>query len=84
MLHYVVQGAGRGGRKLGDNCGLRGKVVSYILWNSSDISSNVKGKPKYILLTSLLTGHLSISGQACRSAHGQSFTYLKIRLLFFL
>ena len=43
MVHYVAQGAGRGGRKLGDSSGLRGKVVSYILWNNSDIASNVKG-----------------------------------------
>ena len=44
MVHYVVQGAGRGGRRLGDNSGLRAKVVCYLLWNNSDIASNVKGK----------------------------------------
>ena len=43
MVHYVVQGAGRGGRRLGDNSGLRAKVVCYLLWNNSDIASNVKG-----------------------------------------
>ena len=46
MLHYVLQGAGRGGRKLGDRFGLRGKVISYILWNSSDIAGNVQGNKK--------------------------------------
>ena len=46
MLHYVLQGAGRGGRKLGDWSGLRGKVISYILWNSSDIAGNVQGNKK--------------------------------------
>ena len=44
MLHMLVQGAGRGGRKQGDNSGLRNKVVAYLLWNNSDISNNVKGK----------------------------------------
>ena len=43
MLHYVVQGAGRGGRKLGDNSGVRGKVIAYILSNNSDVAGNVKG-----------------------------------------
>lgn len=46
MLHYVLQGAGRGGRKLSDRSGLRGKVISYILWNSSDIAGNVQGNIK--------------------------------------
>ena len=44
MLHYVAQGAGRGGRRLGDNSGLRQKVVAYLLWNNSDISANVRGE----------------------------------------
>ena len=44
MLHYVVQGAGRGGRKLGDNSGVRGKVIAYILSNNSDVAGNVKGR----------------------------------------
>ena len=43
MLHYVAQGAGRGGRRSGDNSGLRNRVVTYLLWNNSDISANVKG-----------------------------------------
>ena len=44
MLHYIAQGAGRGGRRVGDNSGLRNKVVAYLLWNNSDISANVKGR----------------------------------------
>ena len=44
MLHYIAQGAGRGGRRIGDNSGLRNKVVAYLLWNNSDISANVKGR----------------------------------------
>ena len=47
MLHYLLQGAGRGGRKLGNNSGVRGKVITYLLWNSSDIAGNVKGKRIY-------------------------------------
>ena len=48
MLHYVLQGAGRGGRKLSDNSGMRQKVVTYILWNNSDIANNVPGKVYFI------------------------------------
>ena len=44
MIHYIIQGAGRGGRKLGDKRGLRQKVITYLLWNNSDISTNVKGE----------------------------------------
>ena len=44
MLHYIMQGAGRGGRKLGDGSGLRQRVITYILWNNSDVSTNVKGR----------------------------------------
>ena len=43
MLHMLIQGAGRGGRKQGDMSGLTNKAVAYILWNNSDISSNVRG-----------------------------------------
>ena len=48
MMHYVLQGAGRGGRRTGDSSGMRRKVVAYLLWNNSDISSNVKGKPEIL------------------------------------
>ena len=43
MLHYILQGGGRGGRRTGCNDGLRQKVVVYILWNKSDIANNVQG-----------------------------------------
>jgi len=43
MVHYIAQGAGRGGRRLGDNSGMRQRVVAYLLWNNSDIGNNVKG-----------------------------------------
>ena len=49
MLHMLVQGAGRGGRKQGDRAGLRNRVVAYVLWNNSDISNNVKGTFKKVL-----------------------------------
>ena len=49
MLHMLVQGAGRGGRKQGDQSGLTNKVVAYILWNNSDISGNVKGREQHLL-----------------------------------
>ena len=39
--HYVVQAAGRGGRNMGN--GLRRKVVFFLLYNRSDISTNVPG-----------------------------------------
>ena len=39
--HYLVQAAGRGGRNMGN--GLRRKVVFFLLYNRSDISSNVPG-----------------------------------------
>ena len=48
MMHYVLQGAGRGGRRTGDSSGMRSKVVAYLLWNNSDISSNVKGKTEIL------------------------------------
>ena len=48
MMHYVLQGAGRGGRRTGDSSGMRRKVVAYLLWNNSDISSNVKGKTEIL------------------------------------
>ena len=41
MLHYVLQGGGRGGRK--QMSGKRSKVVVYILYNSADIAGNVPG-----------------------------------------
>ena len=41
MLHYVLQGAGRGGRK--NPSGKRNRVVVYILYNASDIATNVPG-----------------------------------------
>ena len=40
--HDILQAAGRGGRKLGD-LGKRRKVVFYMIFNKSDISSNVPG-----------------------------------------
>ena len=40
--HDIIQAAGRGGRKLGD-LGKRRKVVFYMIFNNSDISSNVPG-----------------------------------------
>ena len=44
MLHYIIQGGGRGGRKTGISNGLRKRVIVYILWNKSDIASNVQGE----------------------------------------
>ena len=41
MLHYLIQAAGRGGRNTGT--GQRRRVVCYLLWNKSDIGSNVPG-----------------------------------------
>lgn len=41
MLHYILQGAGRGGRK-SKNC-KRERVLVYILFNNSDIGDNVPG-----------------------------------------
>ena len=41
FCHYLVQAAGRGGRKMMN--GLRRKVLFYLLFNNSDISSNVPG-----------------------------------------
>jgi len=41
MLHYILQGAGRGGRK-NKSC-KRKKVLVYILYNKSDIAGNVPG-----------------------------------------
>ena len=43
MLHYVVQGAGRGGRRSCQFPGMRRKVIVYILYNSSDVAANVPG-----------------------------------------
>ena len=43
MLHYIVQGAGRGGRRSVQYLGMRRKVVVYILYNSSDVAANVPG-----------------------------------------
>ena len=43
MLHYILQGGGRGGRRTGSNDGLRQKVIVYILWNKSDVANNVQG-----------------------------------------
>ena len=40
--HDILQAAGRGGRKLGD-LGKRRKVVFYMIYNKSDISSAVPG-----------------------------------------
>ena len=42
MLHYILQGGGRGGRKSGRSDGLRQKVIVYVLWNKSDIANNVQ------------------------------------------
>ena len=42
MLHYILQGAGRGGRK-NESC-KRKQVLVYILFNKSDIGDNVPGK----------------------------------------
>ena len=39
--HYVVQAAGRGGRNMGN--GLRRQVLFYLLYNRSDIATNVPG-----------------------------------------
>ena len=41
FCHYLVQAAGRGGRKMMN--GLRKKVLFYLLFNKSDISSAVPG-----------------------------------------
>ena len=41
QMHYLLQGAGRGGRK--SLSGKRNKVVVYILYNSSDVANNVPG-----------------------------------------
>ena len=41
MMHYIVQGAGRGGRR--NLSGKRNKVIVYILYNASDIAGNVPG-----------------------------------------
>ena len=43
MLHYILQGAGRGGRRSTKFPGKRRKVIVYILYNSSDIAANVPG-----------------------------------------
>ena len=45
--HDILQAAGRGGRKLGD-LGMRRKVVFYMLYNKSDISSAVPGMSKEV------------------------------------
>ena len=39
--HYLVQAAGRGGRKMEN--GVRKRVLFYVLFNNSDISTNVPG-----------------------------------------
>ena len=36
MLHYILQGGGRGGRRSGTSDGLRQKVIVCVLWNRSD------------------------------------------------
>ena len=41
MLHYFLQGAGRGGRK-NKSC-KREKVLVYILFNNSDVGENIPG-----------------------------------------
>ena len=41
FCHYLVQAAGRGGRKMLG--GMRKKVLFYLLFNSSDVSNNVPG-----------------------------------------
>ena len=41
FCHYLVQAAGRGGRKMEN--GLRRRVLFYLLYNNSDISKNVPG-----------------------------------------
>ena len=41
MCHYLVQAAGRGGRNLGN--GQRRQVLFYLLFNRSDIATNVPG-----------------------------------------
>ena len=43
MVHYLVQGGGRGGRRTGTTSGVRQKVIVYVLWNKSDLASNVEG-----------------------------------------
>ena len=43
MIHYILQGGGRGGRRSGTSNGLRQRVIVYILWNKSDIANNVQG-----------------------------------------
>ena len=45
--HDILQAAGRGGRKLGD-LGKRRRVVFYMLYNRSDISSAVPGLSKEV------------------------------------
>ena len=49
MLHYIIQGGGRGGRRTGSSNGLRQRVIVYILWNKADIASNVQGEIIVIL-----------------------------------
>ena len=44
MIHYILQGGGRGGRRTGQDHGMRQKVIVYVLWNKSDIANNVQGK----------------------------------------
>ena len=46
LCHYMVQAAGRGGRKLCN--GQRRKVVFYLLFNRSDIGDNMPGLSKEV------------------------------------
>ena len=41
LLHHLVQGAGRAGRRMAS--GFRQKVLVYILFNSQDLGANVPG-----------------------------------------
>ena len=41
LLHRLVQGAGRAGRRMAS--GSRQKVLVYILFNSQDLGANVPG-----------------------------------------
>ena len=70
LLHYLLQGAGRAGRRT--SSGKHTKVLVYVLFNSSDIANNVPGMTSEVkmfcssksCLKALLREHFVI-GQGC-------------------
>ena len=68
-LHYLLQGSGRAGRR--NASGFKKRVLVYILFNSSDVASNVPGMSSEVrkfcsstrCLKELLRDYFQISGE---------------------